>query len=157
MSTDLPKIDPATEMPLAELDALIAGPAWMGWEPVIEFGRIVRWLTDTGNRSVSRGIPSGWHPTTNAAHAGEARRRADDYTLETVWKRKSKSRPFVQGIQASIYLRGYGRFSAQAMPWEVTGSTDDEIKERAEALATCRAILAAIQAIHKQADAEDGS
>ena len=82
--------------------------------------------------------------STNADSAGQARRRADD------WRMRVNYGPGQQelGIELTIwwtggYAAGFCAFS------EVTGSTENETKELAEALAICRAILALIQAKRK--------
>lgn len=140
MPTDLLKIDPATAMPSVELDALIA-TEWMEWKA--GWCALLRVWNNGDDCSDWAHAVNQWSPTTNAAHAGEARRRVDSAMLDNM----------ASGI-ASCTINGeyYQRCSSS----EVTG-TDDEIKEHTEALATCRAILAAIQARHRQAKLEDES
>jgi|GEM_PF-6957202 len=137
MNINLLTADPATVKASAELDALIAGPDWMNYG-----ARLVR-------ESVSSNLGVGycdrcvvgnrqWSPSTNAAHAGEARRVADLWTLSLL--RVGEHSRIVCGLSKDgVYGEGHCDLA------EVYGD-----KKLAEALATCRAILAAVQAKHKQ-------
>ena len=147
MPINLLKTDPAIAMPSAEIampsakfDVLVAD--WCRLEAHAIFGRCQ--ASEPGIR-----LSRFWSPTTNAAHAGEARRKVVESELLSHGNTISGEMP---GIWCNIWCKGI-KSQGRCMLSEVTGSTDAEIKERAEALATCRAILAAIQAKHKQAEA----
>jgi len=121
----LADLDPATMMASAELDALVA--EWMGWR--LEFFPIADcWCDDAGNR---RHSVLHWSPSTNPADAGEARRKAKQSSIRFC---------FAQGFIAEI--EGY---VSACMLHETDGHGG-----RAEALATSRALAAAIKAKGKK-------
>ena len=151
--TDLLTIDPATAMPSAELNALIA-TEWIEWY----LDSTSLYWTRGGGMHVEKAY---WSPTTNAAHAGEARRHCDKWAFDPIsvfgtYGIGTQSEAWHEGsaiVGYTMHVFRAGKvFTGTCLFSEVTGSTDDERKERAEALATCRAILAAIQARHKQAE-----
>jgi hypothetical protein len=126
MSTDLMTCDPATAKAGAELDALIA-EKWMGWTPKMGPGGCA--VREKGQLP---GEFAYWFPSTNPAHAGEARRKAADWTLFR----------FREGIGCYIWDRVPGPAQHAACLFTETNGSE----ELAEALATCRAILAALKA-----------
>ncbi len=147
--TDLLKIDPATAMPSAELDTLIA--KWMGWGRCEMIDGLLRRVVNAWDCGGKRKFAvHHWSPTTNAAHAGEARRRAGRSKLD-------HSATFNVTGSCRCYISVGSACVGQSVGYHEVAGTDDEIHERAEALATCRAILAAIQARHKQAEMGDAS
>jgi len=138
-------IDPTELQASPELDAWIA-TEWMGWEwlppyeiqigggPKREYPRCGAWKRGEGTRDwISVRY---WSPSTTAAHAGEARRKAGEWLLDTLAEGER-----LVGIQCVIR----GGYSGECMFREVTGDTDEEIRAKAEALATSRAIAAAIK------------
>ena len=139
---DLESVDPATLQPGSELDTLIA-EKWMGWRRGGECNRY--WAPITGTHlDYSRSI-SNWSPSTNPAHAGEARRKAEHWLIETYkWIRYTDS---AQGdaIRVELYPDEKKRFeeewSGDCQLSEINGD-----KGAAEALATCRAIVAKLKA-----------
>ena len=125
---DLNSIDPATIPASLELDALIAGEKWMGWHRDYSLSQTHSeyWRDE---KNLCRPLLQ-WSPSTNPAHAGEARREADlngvkHHGLCTV-------KAFVV---ANSDLDGHCDYS------ETNGD-----KGKAEALATCRAIVEALKA-----------
>lgn len=128
MMIDLATIDPATMQAGPEFDALIA-VKWMGWH---SWRGSPRWHDSMENLVASY---SDWSPSTNPAHAGEARRKADTWTLDTTI---GPGRPI--GIECHFgLLEGDG--SGGCLFSETNGD-----KGKAEALASTRAIAAAMQA-----------
>ena len=138
------KIDPTTLQAGQETDVMVARD-WMEWveqkdalfSALGEFRRI----TNFGPRGVV--IPRGnnlwqvaWGPSTNPAHAGEARRKVSTWHLTGVGDSLVACTIVVDGQP----FRGHCECS------EVTGNTPEEIKGRAEALAICRAIDKAMKA-----------
>ena len=111
---NLQDLDPNTLMPSPELDALIA-EKWMGW--------VSNYRPEPGCV-----FPVCWS-LSNPAHAGEARRKADESEV-------SHSVSFGQS-GCFVTIEGHEGFA----PW-----SDPDDKGPAEALATCRAIVAAMQA-----------
>ena len=111
-----------------ELNDLI-GDKWMGWW----FGPDKRWhVRDNIVRELQ-----DWFPSTNPAHAGEARRKAADATVR---------HSLAEGgcfIDLSVEIAGvltHG-FCGACYYSETNGD-----KGKAEALATCRAIVAVTKA-----------
>jgi hypothetical protein len=131
---NLQDLDPATLMPSAVRDALIARE-WMGWtraantrdmEPgefVAENGNVWMWVAD--------GLVT-WSPSTNPTHAGEARRKAFSWGLHTDLAEEGSIDAITCWL-GDVY--GLCRVS----------ETDGNVG-KAEALATCRAIVAVLQA-----------
>ncbi len=115
---DLNTIDPATVPASPELDALIA-EKWMGWKK----GHRNAWVGLDGSFRAWRGL---WSPSTNLAHAGEVRMKAERWELTG----------YTLGVQCDI-----GTSSSVVCFHE----TNDD-KGKAEALATCRAIVEALKA-----------
>ena len=123
-------IDP-TPLPGPKTDARIA-EEWMGWE------RNGNWWCKDGLRLYqARPHYAGyWSPSTNPAHAGEARRKAEGSYLD-----------HLPSGTCSAYIDGGEHVRCSYS--EVTGDTKKEIKGRAEALAICRAIDEAMKAKEK--------
>ncbi len=128
---NLHDLDSATLQPSAELDALIA-EKWMGWRRGPNIGGRHRCWHGADAVGVYR--VSEWSPSTNPAHAGEARRKA----------RSSKIVHAHNGCRCVIN-EGEG---ATTVGYRETNGD----KGKAEALVTCRATIAALQA----AQAEGG-
>jgi len=126
---DLSTLDPATLPASAELDALVA--EWRGWK------RGSNWYgTNVADGWIKgpRTMVFDWSPSTNPAHAGEARREAEYWEIErTPWVKS-------WGVYCRVYV-DESWFTGSCGPEEVNGD-----KGRAEALATCRAIAAAMKA-----------
>ena len=130
---DLATVDPGKLQPSPELDALIA--EWTEPKP------------KDGDGAIMDISPSGWwkcigprwipdkEPSTNPAHAGEARRKAEGYDLHTF---NAPDPTIVScGIRVGeeeVYVGG-GSFA------ETNGD-----KGKAEALGSCRAITCAMRA-----------
>jgi hypothetical protein len=135
---NLHDLDPATLMPSPELDALIA-KEWMGWECVPYYHRFVNVATDDGRYYKITDIESvdKWSPSTNPTHAGEARRKVARWELCVV---RGGDRWEEPGIECRLYT-GAGVGIGGAMLAETDGNVGE-----AEALATFRAIVAALQA-----------
>jgi hypothetical protein len=137
-------LDPATLQAGPELDCLIA-EKWMGWEwlppyeiqigggPKHDYPRCGCWETPDGRRFLI------WSPSTNPDHAGEARRVADSWVLTDV-----ETVRHADGIVCHL-LVGMAWHSGACSFAETDGD-----KDRAEALATCRAIAAAMQGQRKK-------
>jgi len=132
MTLDPSTLDPATLPASAELNALIA--EWCEWELIGYNGDDAIWEDNEG--TIVWNGP--FRPSTNPAHAGEARRQA---------------------CASQVHQEGYGavmvHIQTSVPPWPGAGSyysgycdcaetTGD--KGKAEALATCRAIAAAAKA-----------
>ena len=127
--------DPAKAKAGPETDARMA--EWMGWRQ--HFGL---WFDADGptGYGYTEAAMVNWSPSTNPAHAGEARRKADNWDMETFFGGTSGN--LVRGVRASIDMGYYGKAYAS----EVTGGTKEEIIALVEALAICRAIGEAIKA-----------
>lgn len=127
---NLMAIDVATLQPGLELDALIA-EKWMGWEPCCPVETVLGWHDPVSGeyRSGTQGNSSIWSPSTNPAHAGEARRKEGDWEL------------FSNPKDGNIMCRFHGRHEGFCSLSETNGD-----KGKAEALATCRAIVAVLKA-----------
>ena len=126
---DLRPVDLATLQAGPKTDALVA--EWMGWE------RNGNWWCKDGLRlyEARPNYAGYWSPSTNHAHAGEARRKATVWTLDITI---GPDGPI--GIECHLGLfegRGTGRCQ-----WGETNGDEGQ----AEALATCRAIVAAMKA-----------
>ena len=138
---DLNTIDPATLTASLELDALIAGEKWMGWHlsdethwsgPPAHRYNYKLWLrTDDGTTGYNTTSTNGFHPSTNAAHAGQARRK------ETYHEVTHGRWEVCVEIGGKTHTAGYA---------EVAYTETNGDKGKAEALATCRAIVDALQA-----------
>ena len=134
---DLSTINPATLQAGPELDALIA-EKWMGWRVGGELNQY--WVPIAGSHlDFSRHL-NNWHPSTNPAHSGEARRKADDWTLALVCCVVS-GKGYQLGILCSLWS---GEESVCYDGFCVFSETNGN-KGEAEALATCRAIAAAMK------------
>ncbi len=138
MPIDLLNMDSATAMPSVELNAAVAEwcepkPTYSGAVPVdaIQYSPDGWWYWKWAPDGKSAWAPNK-APSTNAAHAGEARRRADGSYLDHLPK----------GQKCCAYIEGHAPFYCKYS--ETNGD-----KGRAEALAICRAILSAIQAKEK--------
>lgn len=125
-------IDPATVLASPELDALIA-EKWMGWKKEPNPDATVfttRWLSPEGCRLPLEA--NNWSPSTNPAHGGEARRK------------KKLSRIYDNDENVGVLIEvgkcaGWGQVRCHE-------TNNDNDKGKAEALATCRAIVAALKA-----------
>ena len=132
--------DPAKAEAGPETDARMA-EEWMGWRQ--HFGL---WFDADGptGYGCTEAAMVRWSPSTNPAHAGEARRTADNWDMDTFCGGTSEN--LVQGVRASIDIDGkwyYGKAYAS----EVTaGGRKEEIIALVESLAICRACLAAMKA-----------
>lgn len=126
---DLETLDPAPLKAGAETDALIS--EWMGWEIETHDGKPPH-VHPWGDRGRWRWLVD-WSPSTDPAHAGEAMRKADWSSCIHVKHRVAAGVEF-----GGICYYGTCDYS------EVTGDTEEEIKGKAQALATCRAIAAAM-------------
>lgn len=118
---DLRTIDPATVPASPELDALIA-EQWMRWNKATPKDSCWYW-TDTAGKRLHSHL---WSPSTNPAHAGEARRKAE---YSQVIHHNDRTHVQVDSHFVTVYLT------------ETNGD-----KGKAEALATCRAIVAVLKA-----------
>jgi hypothetical protein len=124
-------------------DQLQAGPdadariaiEWMGWK----HAKWSDWWWIDGKRT--KRLAEDWQPSTNAAHAGEARRKADWWNLELTGTSEEK------GILCTIEDQGQKFFGC------VWLDSDPDPEAAAEALAITRAIDAALTAKEK----DDGS
>ena len=125
---DLNTIDSATVPASPELDALIA-EKWMGWRKLESLREQV--FEEVGGHY--HYIHRDWSPSTNPAHAGEARRKADASSLSH------------SGVAAKCVLIGDHAGRGDAF-WECGYSETNGDKGKAEALATCRAIVAGLKA-----------
>jgi len=139
---NLSEKDPATAMPSAELDARLATEV-MGWRwdytravwdtlPRI-VGGIYRPRTSSELETGEHHLRLDWSPSTNAAHAGELRRKANDWSLARG----------PGGVYALVRHEG-----AEGSSPVLFTETDGD-KAAAEALAVCRAWLAALKARDK--------
>ncbi len=120
---DLNTINPETVLASPELDALIA-EKWMGWT---RSSHGDYWLTGEDVRTAYT-----FEPSTNPAHAGEARRKAKWFSVEAS---PLDGEPL--GITCWINRQSSGGC------WYDETNGD---KGKAEALATCRAIVEALKA-----------
>ena len=137
-------LDPATLMPSAEYDVKIA-TEWMRWQQINGGFYKGKWLM--GDRSVH---PSpNWSPTTNVEHAGEARRMADGWAITTT-QGKVGSRYATVGIYCELFVDGL-HYHGRCRLEETNGDPG-----LAEALATSRAIWAAMGAREKAEGREGG-
>lgn len=124
-------IDSATALPSPEWDAVLAEKV-MGWEwePApygLRIGLAPEQL-QVGTWRTPVGFRNEWSPTTNPAHAGELRRMAeasDCYHSPVI------------GPGCFVHVDG---FCGKCLYSETNGD-----KDKAEALAICRAVTAAIQ------------
>lgn len=133
----LTDLGPATLPSSAELDALIA-EKWMEWSAVCSSGVLLGWHDSEGEyRSHMKGNARQWSPSTNPAHAGEARREARAWTLWSFLGADGET----AGFQCYVNVGGWKTFGGRCEISETNGD-----KGRAEALATTRAIVAALQA-----------
>ena len=121
---DLHTLDPTTLQAGPEADALVA--EWRGWKLVSSGNKWSAiqeyWVAPDGSRVAK----NQWSPSTNPAHAGEARREADRCWVQS------------DALRYSVWLGG-----CWAHCWleEVNGD-----KCLAEALATTRAIAEVMKA-----------
>lgn len=132
---DLLTLDPATLQASPELDALIA-EKWMGWHKEPGFNP---WF----DKDSSFAHAGGWSSSTNPANAGEARRKAGRWRLELgMHVTPIASDGWDLGIMCVLWPDGSGRGISASCAFPET----DGDKALAEALATTRAIVAAMQA-----------
>ena len=133
---DFTAVDPDTLVASDELDAWIA-EKWMGWTPV-EYAYHTVWDCGDGRMFLTGtflGVDSGypvWSPSTNAAHAGEVRRKAVSWSLSLRYGHETVIECWIETQRQFCELR------------ETNGD-----KAKADALAICRAIVAALQAAEK--------
>lgn len=121
--TDLTTVDPATVKADVELDALIA-EKWMGWTSDGLF-----WRTDQDVRE-----KTDWSPSTSLAHSGEALMEANSSNVHHYI-----GGPVVVEILTTDHWVDVFHYRGQCEYHETNGN-----KGEAQALATCRAITAAI-------------
>jgi len=141
----LSDIDPATLTQSAEVDKIIATD-WMGWhlEKSKRLGLGVEWWVDADGRGQYRRVD--WNPSGNVIHAGEARWKAAYSDLTHT--RGCKIGNLAPECIAAVELNKTLYVEACTLP-EVDGD-----KAKAEALATSRAIVKALQGINEAAQAE---
>ncbi len=127
-------LDPATLQPLAELDALIA-EKWMGWiwDTGQGVGHRTGWVVELKAGNLGR---KNWSPFTNPAHAGEARRKAFSWRLQLQYSENDEL-----GIGCRLWADPDTFYDGFCLLGKTNGD-----KAAAEALATCRVIVAMLQA-----------
>ncbi len=133
----LANVDTATLQSGPELDALIA-EKWMGWRQDFSFLQTNSkyWRNGAGLCRSS----DQWKPSTNPAHAGEARRKAESWDLHTF------NCPKPTTVSCSLLVSGEWQVSGGgSVGWCKYTETNGD-KGRAEALATCRAIVDMLKA-----------
>jgi len=121
--TDFYHVDPATVKASSELNDWIA-QEWMKWHLVRHYDSPC-W-TPEGGPLTGWQFVSDWFPSTNPAHAGEARRKSK-------W-----CKIFAIDDRVAVTIEG--------SKCEVLYSETNGDKDRAEALAICLAIVATLQA-----------
>ncbi len=142
---DLATINPARLQPGPELDALIARK-WMRWhlssenrwagQPAMRYSYKL-WLVGRSDRPTGYDTTAedGFFPSTNSAHAGKARVQADGWNIHTFNSPKPTTVSCEILVGDEAYL-GWCKYQ------ECNG-----YQSRTEALATCRAIVAALKAV----------
>lgn len=125
---DLSTIDPETVLASPEFDQYIA-EKWMEW---YSDSTMLYWMK-AGGKTVEK---TYWQPSIDPAHTGEARREAD---MSEITHR-------LLGVTASIstYPLAPGGFIWHSCTVAYSETNGD--KGKAEALATCRAIVAVLKA-----------
>jgi len=135
MTLDPSTIDPTTLPASPELDVLVA--EWMGWQRVETIPDLLhdnQYQVCAVTGAISRSGHRSWSPSTNAAHAGEARRKADKWEM---WFGYANTG---MGIVCRVWRNGHSGIG-RSNHSKINGMG------QAEALATVRAIAGVARAV----------